>query len=410
MRILHTSDWHIGRSFHGNSTLPAIAQVLDALVQHVRSQQVDVVAVAGDVFDTTTPSVEAYETLSQALARLRDAGARVVLTSGNHDSATRLGFQSQFAALGGIHVITRADRADRPVTIDDEHGPVHFYGIPYTEPILLRREFPDCAARSHAKALDFLMQRVRRDLSERGGRSVALAHCFAVAFRHDEQDAAESIGRADAGSASAVRRSEEQTVGLERDITSGGLDLVPVQVFDGPDYVALGHLHGRSTLSPRVRYSGAPLHYSFSEGFKPRGAWLVELGAAGLQEVTWLDLPVPRRLSTLEASLDELMQGPEYADHEGDWVSAVLTDEVRPIDAMRKLQQRFPHCARVDHRPARIAPDDARRYGDRVQAKSDPELIDGFLRHVRNGVGATDFELEVLNDVLESLTAREATA
>ena len=94
MRILHTSDWHIGRSFHGHSTLDALSGVLDVLVGQVRENAVDAVIVAGDVFDSAAPSAACYPVLSRTLAALADAGARVVVTSGNHDSAARLGFQS----------------------------------------------------------------------------------------------------------------------------------------------------------------------------------------------------------------------------------------------------------------------------------------------------------------------------
>ncbi|MFO7690948.1 MAG: exonuclease SbcCD subunit D, partial [Cryobacterium sp.] len=248
MKILHTSDWHIGRTFHTHSTLDHLRTVLAALVQVVRERRVDLVVVAGDIFDSAMPSKASLDLLSSVLRELKEAGAVVVMTSGNHDSAARLGFQAQWARLAGIHIITRHDEYLEPVTVFDAHGSVHVYGVPYLEPVLIRHHYPTLTLKTHEQVLGMVMERVRADAARRGGRWVVLAHCFA------------------AGIAPAAEASD-----VERDITAGGLDVVSTRVFAGPDYVALGHIHGRATLADRVRYSGAPLHYSFAEAGKPRG-------------------------------------------------------------------------------------------------------------------------------------------
>ncbi|MDJ0349810.1 exonuclease SbcCD subunit D [Cryobacterium sp. PH29-G1] len=388
MKILHTSDWHLGRTFHTHSTLEHLAVVLDALVALVRQHGVDVVAVAGDVFDSAMPSKESYALLTGTLRRLKDAGASVVMTSGNHDSATRLGFQSEWAALAGIHVVTRPEQYREPITITDEHGPVHFYGIPYLEPALIRHLHPGVLLKTHEQVLNYAMTQIRDDLARRGGRSVVLSHCFA------------------AGIAPAAESSD-----VERDITAGGLDVVPLGVFDGCDYVALGHIHGRATLTERVRYSGAPLHYSFSEAGKPRGAWLVELGPEGLGAVEWVDLPVPRRLVVLTGELAELLDDASLVEHEGDWVKAILTDQVRPLDAMRALQARFAHAVALEHRPSIRVDPVGTSYAERIgSATTDPEIIAGFLAFVRNGVGPTDFESALVAELLTEKSARAANS
>jgi exonuclease SbcD len=377
MKILHTSDWHIGRTFHTHSTLEHLRIVLDAMVEVVRERDVDVVIVAGDVFDSSMPSAEAFTVLSGALRTLRAAGAQLVLTSGNHDSATRLGFQSEWAGLAGIHVVTEPGGYSTPITIDDRFGPVHFYGIPYLEPALVRHLHPEAELRTHEQVVGFAMDVVRADLAQRGGRSIAISHVFA----------AEVAARAEA-------------TDVERDITAGGLNLVPASVFDGPDYVALGHIHGRSTITERVRYSGAPLHYSFSEAGKPRGGWLVELDADGLKDVEWIDLPVPRTLTVLTGDLADLLGDRAHDGREDDWISAVLTDRVRPMDGMRRLQARFPHAIALEHRPSVTAESAAQTYSERVRAKTDREVVDGFLEHVRNGVGPSEFESTLIDEII----------
>ncbi|WP_214465384.1 exonuclease SbcCD subunit D [Microbacterium flavescens] len=384
MRILHTSDWHIGRSFHGHATLDALRGVLGALVGQVRAHEVDVVIVAGDVFDSAAPAAACYGVLTDALAALSDTGATVVVTSGNHDSAARLGFQSALLRPG-IHVITDPLSTGTPVTVDDAHGPVHFYGIPFLEPALVRHLWPDAEIRSQRLAIEHAMGLVRADAGQRGGRSVAIAHCFAAGV--------------------------DATPGVEREIRQGSLDVVPLAALDGPDYVALGHIHGRQRLSERVRYAGAPLHYSFGEADKPRGSWLVELDAEGLASAVWLDLPVPRRLVTIRGPLDELLGDERFADAADAWVCAQYTDATPQSDPMRRLQARFPHCATVMHTPEGVRGDDGLSYSHRVrQARTDAELVDAFLVHVREGEGASEREAEVIRDVIDERTLAEARA
>ena len=394
MKILHTSDWHIGRTFHGHSTVANLRVVLDQLVAEVRDRHVDVVVVSGDIFDSAAPAAEYYTVLTDILRALRAAGAAVVITSGNHDSATRLGFQSDFAGLADIHMITRHDQHNQPVTITGAGGPVHFYGIPFLEPALVRHHYPDAVLRTHSQVLAFVMDRIRADLATRGGRSVVLSHCFAV-----------STGE----SAAPGPSSDSEATDVERDITSGGLDFVPASTFDGPDYVALGHIHGRSTLSDRVRYSGAPLHYSFSEARKPRGAWLINLDTTGLGAVEWVDLPVPRRLTVLTGTLDDIVTDAAHNGATDDWVSVVLTDQVRPMDGMRRLQQRFPYCVTLEHRPSVTVDSSASTYSERVKAKTDHEIVAGFLEHVRNGVGPTEAEQRLIAEVITEQHSSEAT-
>ncbi|WP_454301038.1 exonuclease SbcCD subunit D [Salana multivorans] len=392
MRILHTSDWHIGRTFHGYATEEHLEQVLLAMAALVREHGVEVVVVAGDVFDHSAPKAEAFALLNRAVARLREAGAVVVLTSGNHDGPARLGHLADFAAHGGVHVRTDLASIASPVMIDDDAGPLALYGLPYLHPALLAGAYPEFSGTTHAEALGFAMDLVRADQAERGCRWVVAAHCFA-------QNAGEQV------------RETREDGGLteERDITRGGLDLVPVSVLEGPDYVALGHIHGRVTFTDRVRYSGAPLRYSFGEKDKPRGAWLVEMGAgepgSAPIEVTWLDLPMPRQVARLRGTLAELVTPGSHEEAREAWVEVVLTDDVLPHEAMRSLRERYPYAVTLTHEPTNRVEQASRGYAERVRGLSETELLSEFLAFVRDGHGPSEAENLVL---AEAIAARDA--
>lgn len=382
MRLLHTSDWHVGRTFHGADTVGALSAVLGEIPAIVRRERIDVVLVAGDVYDSAMPAGRHVEALTGALQAIRDAGAEVVLSSGNHDSPARLGANAGFARAGGLHLSTAAtDPSSWRIELADEHGPVHVFAVPYLEPVVLRAVLPDADIATQADAMRWAMDAVRADLAVAPARSVVLAHCFAAGVAPDADDA-------------------------PREIRAGGLDVVPIATFDGVDYAALGHIHSRQELAPAVRYSGAPLHYSFRERSPERGGWLVELGAGGLELVEWIGFPVPRVLTQVRGELDALLADPSLSGTEDDWVRAVLTDAAMPLDAMRRLQERWPHCAQVEWAGA-VDPRDAAGVRERLQRRSDVEVVDDFLAHVR-GEGASDAERVLVADGLARVAAAEA--
>ena len=371
MRILHTSDWHLGRSFHRVGMLDAQAAYVDHLLAVVEQEHVDLVVVSGDVHDRALPPVDAVELADEAFARLAASRAQVVVSSGNHDSPARLGFNARLADAAGVHLRTRWQDVGAPVLLEDGHGPVAVYGIPYLEPDAVRTAW-DLPARSHEAALTEAMTRVRADLAgRRGARSVVLAHAFVAG----SPDAAPGMASAS-----------------ERDISVGGLQIAPTSLFTDVDYTALGHLHGQQTLTDTVRYSGSPLAYSFSEAGHTKGSWLVDLGPDGLREATFVPAPVPRRLATLRGRLEDLLADPRHADVEDCWLQVTLTDPRRPLRAMDRLAARFPHTLMIGFEPegagtakGPVVP--------RVDGRSDLDVALGFVAEVRELEATTEEEL-----------------
>jgi exonuclease SbcD len=376
VRLLHTSDWHVGRTFHGADLLAEQDAVLAHLAELVAAEAVDVVLVSGDVYDRAVPSAEAVQIATRAMARLRQAGAQLVITSGNHDSAPRLGAFADFAAAGGLHLRTAIDHIDDPVLLHDKHGPVAVYGIPYLEPEPARHALGVPEAKGHNGVLTEAMRRVRADLASReaGTRSVVLAHAFVTGGRGTES---------------------------ERTIAVGGVEQVGGKVFDGVDYVALGHLHGPQTLADHLRYSGSPVAYSFSEAAQRKSVWLVDLDASGLAGVGRHELPVPRRLAKLSGGIDWLLSAEQHADLADRYLSVTLTDSVRPVDAMRRLRERFPYAVHLDWQPENGKTTAALRYAEAVRGRSDGEIAQSFLADCR-GAPPNDREEELLRVALET--------
>lgn len=394
MRILHTSDWHLGRTFHGCDLLADQERVLSRLAALVAEHRVDVVVVSGDVFDRALPNAETVRLYDRVLAAISVAGARIVLISGNHDSAARLGSIRQFAAAGGLHLHTAVETCAEPTVLPDEYGDVAFYGLPYLEPETARVPLGVPAGGGHAGVLGAAMAAVRRDLATRaaGTRSVVLAHAFVLA-----------------GSA---READAQTSASERSLSVGGVQTAPADLFDGVDYVALGHLHGcqqPDAERPWLRYSGSPLAYSFSETRQRKSVLLAELDAGGLAAVTRIELPVPRRLAMLTGGLDDLLHAPAYTAHAEDYLQVVLTDPVRPLDPMRRLHTRFPNAVAVEWRPEagrpaeRLEPTRRRRDHDDLSTAAD------FVEWVRHSKPTT-VERALLAEALSATRVKQERA
>ena len=377
MRLLHTADWHLGRSFHGEGLLAAQAAWVDWLVELAAASAVDAIVVAGDLYDRALPSVDAVALADDALARLA-AVAPVVVVSGNHDSATRLGFGSSLLARAGLHLRTDPLRSGEPVLV----GKLALYPIPYLEPDAVRGPL-GVEERGHGPVLAAAMELVRADLVRRpaGIRSVVVAHAFVAGAAASES---------------------------ERDLAMGGAASVPATTFSGVDYVALGHLHGPQRVGDDGRYAGSPLAFSFSEATHAKSVALVELSGAE-PAVELVRCPVPRPLARVRGTLEELLADAAHEAAEEAWVEVTLTDAVRPADAMDRLRRRFAHAVALHFAPEGVVAGAEGSYAARLRGLSDLELATSFVEDVR-GVAADAGEEALLAEVLGDPNVPERVA
>lgn len=307
MRILHTADWHLGRSLHGQSLIEDQAGLLEQLVAMAKATRPDVVVIAGDLFDRAVPPVEAVELLDETLCRLAlDLGLAVVAIAGNHDSPMRLGYGARLLARGRVHMITAP--CPSVVPFEDRFGPVELVAIPYAEPAAVRIALT-CEAHDHAAALTAQLGRVASGCPRR----VAVAHAFVTGG-----DICDS----------------------ERPLTVGGTGCVPLAAFTGFAYTALGHLHRpQAHEDGRVRYAGSLMKYSFGEAGQAKGAVLVEIDGVGAVRCEVLPLTPRRDLVVVEGLLDELRRRPPVADY----AAVRLLDTRAILDAQSQLRDAFPN-------------------------------------------------------------------
>ncbi|WP_159995529.1 exonuclease SbcCD subunit D [Roseomonas sp. 18066] len=313
MRILHTADWHLGRSLHGQPFLPEQEWLLAGpFLDMLRDTRPDLLLLAGDVYDRANPPAAAVELLGTVLdAIIRGLGIPVALIAGNHDEARRLGFAAPLLAPAGLHIAgTGQGRAFR---FEDRHGPLQLLAADYASPEQLAGHFPEAGITDHEAGFAAVMGHLR-GLRDPAARAIVMAHGFV-------QGGLESDS--------------------ERLLQVGGSGAVSAAHLAGFDYVALGHLHRPQAMEGgRIRYSGSPLAYSFSEAGQQKSATLLEIDATGAVTLEEIPLPARHPLRLVTGTLAEVLATAEAPGRE-DWLQVTLTD--RPFDAMARLREAFPN-------------------------------------------------------------------
>lgn len=321
MRILHTADWHIGRQFHNVSLLEDQRQVLDQIITMIGQRQIDVVLVAGDIYDRSVPSAEAVVLLDDVINRIsNELGVPLILIAGNHDGPDRLAFNSRLLSRSGVYIQGPLQQKIQPVILTDEHGEVAFYCIPYADPAMVRDVY-GVDLHTHDECMKYLTDTVRQDNSA-DRRCVVLCHCFVI---------------------------DGSTSESERPLSVGGADQVDPTCFNGFQYVALGHLHSpKQKLPEHIRYAGSILKYSFSEEKHTKSVTITELDADGNCSIEEVALALPRDLRIIEGKLKKLLKAGKTDPHNDDYLLVRLTDRKAILDPMGKLREVYPNVLHLE--------------------------------------------------------------
>ena len=366
MKLFHLADLHIGKQVHNVSLLPDQRYILERVLEAVERERPDAVLLCGDIYDKPQIAREAEKLYDWFLTELTACGQPVFIISGNHDSAAHVGYFSDLLKKNQLYTTAPEFTGVRePVTLEDEHGPVHFWLMPFLKPVDVRaaypeEEYPDVKTDSYHNAIGSVVAQMDVDPS---ARNVLLAHQFVV----------KSVG---AGEDTGVEKSDSEVLSI------GGLDCVGADLFDDFDYVALGHLHrpqkaGRET----VRYSGTPLKYSFSEANDTKSITMVELGPKGDVQVKTIPLTPMRDMRRISGSFAEVTAPAFYEEQErDDYLEITLTDDSDVPGAFSQLRTIYPNLLSL-----RYAGTDRTFETSNLTVKeleeADPfDLVSGFFR------------------------------
>ena len=423
MRFLHTSDWHLGRSFHGASLQYEQEAVIDRIVELAAAAEVDLVVIAGDLYDRAIPPADAVTLFDEALVRLSETGAKIVAVAGNHDSPSRVAVADRVLERTGVAVRGDISRCTQSLQFDPEDGgpPVNVYPVPYLEPSLAAAKLAQIDEAPEAEA-EGSCEVGRHDpvmASSDGQQTIEIKASRRVGHRrsdhHDVTELATTLIRRAMASTEPARTvvvahtfvDGATPTESERDLSIGNIDRVGLSVFDGFDYVALGHLHRCQAFdNNRVAYSGSPLPYSFSEENDTKAVRIVEMNARGQCSTEVIPLTVGRPLRTLRGRIADLLSNAEFAEAEQARVRFLLTDPELPLQAMARLQVRFQHAVTLEHEPDGQIRDGSEDVVDAVENSEEP--LDLALRFWadQQGADASDAHKEALTSALEAAVGK----
>ncbi|WP_304262158.1 exonuclease SbcCD subunit D [Kallipyga massiliensis] len=319
MKFFHLADLHLGKRVHDFSMLEDQEDILRQILDLCEKEGPDAVLLAGDIYDKSTPSAQAVDLLDRFLVDLTQRVAHVFMIPGNHDSPERLAFGSRLMAREGLHIAPPYQGPRAPYVLEDAHGPLYIHLLPYLRPGMVQAHFPDENITSYTEAVGAAIVHLSIDSKE---RNLLVAHQFVT----------------------GAERSDSERVIV------GGSDNVSASVFEVFDYVALGHIHGpQNILSPRLRYAGSPLKYSFSEKNQVKSVTVVNLEEKGKVQVWTLPLIPKHDLREIRGKLDDLLAAaPSSGPEKEDYIRAILTDEETPPMALAKLRKAYPRIMRLD--------------------------------------------------------------
>lgn len=373
MKIVHLSDLHIGKRVNEVSMIDDQRSILEQVLRIVQEEEPQAVVIAGDVYDRFVPSAEAVTLFDELLCRLAAMGTQVLVISGNHDSPERLAFGNRLMERAGIHIAPVYDGRMEPVVLEDEHGPVRFWLLPFIKPAHVRRFFPEENIESYTDACRVAVRQMQIDETV---RNVLVTHQFVTGGARCE--------------------SEEVSV--------GGSDEVDASVFQGFDYVALGHLHGPQNIgSNKIRYCGTPLKYSFSEIGHHKSVTVVELGAKGELRLELRPLVPAHDMRQIRGTFRELTDKAFYegiATH--DYLHVILTDEEDVAEAVGRLRVIYPNMMKLTYDNSRTRADTIIDGAVDVRRKSPMELF-GELYEAQNDRPMSQEQRDFVQTLIESI-------
>jgi exonuclease SbcD len=378
MRILHTSDWHLGRQFHGVALEEDHDHALVQILSIIDDQQPDVLIVAGDIFDRANPPQSALKRLSEFLTTVRaTSSAAIVLIAGNHDSAAQIGALGVLATDGEAIVRGPLDENEKPLIISDADGPVAISALPFAFEYAARLCLDDEQIACPADVIRAQLASASKHVAD-GMRWIVVAHAFV--------------------DGAATSESERPLMRMV-----GGIETVAAAAFDGAHYVALGHLHRPQSVGLKhVRYSGAPLAFGFDEEGQQKSVSLIELAHDGTVDVTEFPIKPLRQVRTIRGKLLELLAATEVSN---DLVRVVLTDDAPQIDPMKRIRALYPNAVQLayerNERPL------AQRLEEQRAAIDDPRTLSSTFLEIVRGDPMSEAEAGIVASALSAMVTME---
>lgn len=397
MKIIHTSDWHIGKIVNEFSMIEDQKFILNKLIKLIEEENPQAIIIAGDIYDRSIPPVEAVELLNETISTLIiDKNIKVLAISGNHDGGERLSFGSKILEKQGLYIAASDDEIYRHVAIKENDKNINFYLVPYKDPALTKKLLDNKEIRSHNDAMIAVIEKIKENLNPEE-TNILVGHGYVTMKREEAIDCSE-----DKYEVANLETSES-----ERPLSIGGTDLIDGNIFSEFDYVALGHLHGRQKIGrEEMKYSGSLLKYSFSEVNQKKGVYILDTDEDKNINIDFKMLKPLRDLRVIKGNIEDLVdEARDLEQGKDDYIQAILTDDGELINPMEKLRSVYPNTMLITRERKKDFSEDKTSAKGEYKRKSKLELFKEFYEDLGNGDYTKEKEdvlINTINEVLKS--------
>ena len=398
MKVIHTSDWHIGKIVNEFSMIEDQKHILNELIKLIDEENAGVLMIAGDIYDRSIPPVEAVELLNETLSKLViDRGVTVLAISGNHDSGERLSFGSKILEKQGLYIAGSDEELYKKVVLNENNKNVNFYLVPYKDPALTKKLLNNKEIRNHNDAMIAVIDKIKEELNEEEV-NILIAHGYVTMKRE------EAIDRNN----HSYEVAELETSESERPLSIGGTDLIDGNIFKDFDYVALGHLHGRQRIgSDNMRYSGSLLKYSFSEVKQKKSVAVLNIEDKNIN-IDLKDLKPIRDLRIIKGNIEDLIEeGRNIEEGKEDYIQAILTDDGELMNPMEKLRAVYKNTMLITRERKKSVSEEKKSLKGEIRKKSKLDLFKDFYEAYGNS-DYNDKKESVLVDTINEVLKGEA--
>jgi DNA repair protein SbcD/Mre11 len=383
MKIFHMGDWHIGKLVNGFYMTEDQEFIINQIYEAIEKKKPDVVIIAGDLYDRSVPPVHAVELLNKTMRKIvKDLNTKVIALAGNHDSNERVEFASSLLCDSGLYIVGNLKRKIEKIVLEDEHGKVNFYPIPYADVPVVRDLFEDENIKNHDLAMKKIISEILNDFNE-DERNIAVAHGYVTQMKEDNF---ETLEESDS----------------EKPLSIGGTEYINSKHFEKFNYTALGHLHGPQKVgSDKIRYSGSLMKYSFSEVNQKKGITIVDINEKGDIELEIYNLKPRRDFRIKTGTLEEIIKGfDNSSENYEDYIKVILKDKGELLDPMAKLRSIYPNVMELT-REERVSRNSSRNVATNIKEKSKITLFKNFYEDIMDEVCSED-EMNIIEQIIES--------
>lgn len=383
MKIFHMGDWHIGKLVNGFYMTEDQEFIINQIYEAIEKKKPDVVIIAGDLYDRSVPPVHAVELLNKTMRKIvKDLNTKVIALAGNHDSNERVEFASSLLCDSGLYIVGNLKRKIEKIVLEDDHGKVNFYPIPYADVPVVRDLFEDENIKNHDLAMKKIVSEILNDFNE-DERNIAITHGYVTQMKEDNF---ETLEESDS----------------EKPLSIGGTEYINSKHFEKFNYTALGHLHGPQKVgSDKIRYSGSLMKYSFSEVNQKKGITIVDINEKGDIELEIYNLKPRRDFRIKTGTLEEIIKGfDNSSENYEDYIKVILKDKGELLDPMAKLRSIYPNVMELT-REERVSRNSSRNVATNIKEKSKITLFKNFYEDIMDEVCSED-EMNIIEQIIES--------